>query len=226
MNAILGNHDMRVAKATRGQITIDMLIENTGVQLGQYSYLYLFRPAKREWTYVAHQFNYSKTPVRLAQQVWEVVTAPDGYDNETGERIPDYNPVVHGPNRQKCNIIVTHTHIAQDGFSPDGNWRCIGMGCMRDQRRTKYTQARATKFPRWNNAFVLMRNGYFTPLTMHHTDWREVLGEEYLYDRESYAVPEPFWTACEQSPVEAAERPASRSWGPFANVPVSARTPR
>jgi len=47
------------------------------------------------------------------------------------------------------------------------------------QRRTKYTQARATKFPKWNNAFVMMRNGYFTPLTMKFTDWRSVLGDDY-----------------------------------------------
>lgn len=50
---------------------------------------------------------------------------------------------------------------------------------MRDQRRTKYTQARATKFPKWNNAFVMMRNGYFTPLTMKFTDWRSVLGDDF-----------------------------------------------
>lgn len=155
MDAIVGNHDLRIAKATQGQITIDMLIEDTPLQLGQYSYLYLWNPSNKEWIYVCHQFNYSKTSVTLAQDVWTVVTAPDGYSNETGERIPDYDPVVHGPNRQKCNIVVTHTHIAQAGFSPDGAWNCIGMGCMRDQRRTKYTQARATQFPKWNRQQVV-----------------------------------------------------------------------
>lgn len=64
LDAIVGNHDLRVAKATQGQITIDMLIEDTGVQLGQYSYLYLWNPATKEWTYVCHQFNYSKTSVK------------------------------------------------------------------------------------------------------------------------------------------------------------------
>lgn len=223
MDAIIGNHDLRIQKKTGGEITLDMLIEDTPVQLGQYSYLYLFSPTKKEWTYVCHQFNYSKTSVRLAQNVWEVVTAPDGYDNDTGERIPDYDPVLHGLNRQKCNVVVTHTHVAQAGFSPDGAWNCIGMGCMRDQRRTKYTQARATKFPRWNNAFVLMHNGYFTPLTMHHTDWRAVLGEDYYRILASVEVgvvrpPEPFWTARLGKAADPASRPATPSWGSIARV--------
>lgn len=158
--------------------TIDDLITGTGLQLGQYSYLYLYNPRTQEWTYVCHQFNYSKTSVRLAQDIWSVVTAPDGWDNATGERIPGYNPDVHGWNKQKCHVVITHTHVAQAGSSPDDNWQCIGMGCMRDQRRTKYTQARATKFPRWSNAFVLLRNGYMTPYHRKFTDWRTLLGDD------------------------------------------------
>jgi len=98
IDAILGNHDMRLAIATKGEITLDHLIEDTGVQLGEYSYMYLWSPSTKEWTYVCHQFNYSKTPVKLAQDVWAVVTAPDGYDNATGEPIPDYEPFRDGPN--------------------------------------------------------------------------------------------------------------------------------
>ena len=141
--------------------------------------MYIWNPRTKEWTYVCHQFNYSKTSVRLAQQVWEVVSAPDEYDSDTGERIPDYDPIEHGWNKDKCHVIVTHTHVAQAGFSPDDNWNCIGMGCMRDVRRTKYVKARATKFPKWNNAFLVMRKGYFTPMTMKFTDWEDVLGPEY-----------------------------------------------
>jgi hypothetical protein len=61
------------------------------------------------------------------------------------ELVPDYDYDVHGPDKAKCHVIVTL--VAQAGFSPDDNWSCIGMGCMRDQRRTRYTQARATKYP-------------------------------------------------------------------------------
>jgi len=177
-DAILGNHDMRAARATKGEITIDDLLEYTAIRLGQYSYMYVWNPRTHEWTYVCHQFNYCKISVRLAQEVWTVVTAPDGYDNATGERIPDYNPQVHGWNKQKCHVVITHTHVAQHGYSPDDSWNCIGMGCMREQRRTKYTQARATKFPKWNNAFVMMKNGRFTTMSMKRTDWRRELRDD------------------------------------------------
>jgi 6-pyruvoyl-tetrahydropterin synthase len=175
--AIEGNHDMRLARKTGGEVTIDDLLEDVNLELGHYSYMYVFNPELKEWTFVCHQFNYSKTSVKLAQDIWAVTTAPDGYDNTTGSRIPDYDPLVHGWNTQKCHVVITHTHVAQEGVSPDDSWACIGMGCMRDQRRTKYTQARATKFPKWNNAFVMMKNGKFTTMSMKRTDWRSALGE-------------------------------------------------
>jgi len=105
MDAIVGNHDLRIAKATQGQITIDMLIEDTGVQLGQYSYLYLWNPTTQEWTYVCHQFNYSKTSVKLAQDVWTVVTAPDGYDNATGSRVWRASVIAN----QRCTYRIPGT---------------------------------------------------------------------------------------------------------------------
>ena len=160
------------------QRTLEMLLDDTDMQFSRYSYMYIWMPKLQEWVYVCHQFNYSRTSVKLAQDVWNVVSAPDGYDNATGERIVGYDEWQHGKNKQKCHVIVTHTHVAQDGFSPDGNWRTIGMGCMRDDKRTKYKRARATKFPEWNQGFVVLRNGYFSALTKHGTDWADLLGPE------------------------------------------------
>ena len=125
--AITGNHDERLARKTGGHVTIQMMLEGEPVNYSYYSYLYLYSPTKKEYTYLAHQYNYSKTPVRLAQFVWEVETAPDG-------------------SKSKMHVIVTHTHIEQTGWSVDGEWRCISMGCARDPKRTKYMRLRATKF--------------------------------------------------------------------------------
>jgi hypothetical protein len=69
----------------------------------------------------------------------------------------------------------------QTGWSPDGEWRCISMGCGRDPKRTKYARQRATKYPKWNQSFLMIRGGYFYPLTVKGTDWQEFLGPE-LYD--------------------------------------------
>lgn len=121
---IMGNHDMRIDKKTGGQVTLEMLLDDTDMQFSRYSYMYLWMPKAQEWVYVCHQFNYSKTSIKLAQDVWTVVTAPDGYDNETGLRIPDYDPFLDGPNKSKCHVVVTHTHVAQSGYSPDDNWNC------------------------------------------------------------------------------------------------------
>jgi hypothetical protein len=73
------------------------------------------------------------------------------------------------------HVVVTHTHIAQEGFSPDGEWRCISMGCGRDPKRTKYARQRATKFPKWNQGFLMIKGGYFYPMTVKGTDWQEFL---------------------------------------------------
>ncbi len=126
--AITGNHDERLAKKTGGQVTIQDMLEEEPINFSMYSYMYIHSPIKNEYTYLCHQYNYSKTPVKLAQNIWEVETAPDG-------------------SRSKCHVIVTHTHIEQTGWSPDGEWRCISLGCARDPKRTKYARLRATKFP-------------------------------------------------------------------------------
>jgi hypothetical protein len=160
--AITGNHDERLARKTGGQVRIDMMLRGEPVTWSNYSYLYLHSPSRDEWTYLCHQYNYSKIPVRLAQDIWAVETAPDG-------------------SRRKMNVVITHTHLEQTGWSPDGEWRCISMGCGRDPKRTKYARQRATKYPKWNQSFLMIKGGYFYPLTVKGTDWQEFLGPE-LYD--------------------------------------------
>lgn len=92
---IMGNHDMRIDKKTGGQVTLEMLLDDTEMQFSRYSYMYLWMPKVREWVYVCHQFNYSRTSVKLAQQVWNVVSAPDGYDTRpasVGKGIVQWTP--------------------------------------------------------------------------------------------------------------------------------------
>jgi hypothetical protein len=40
------------------------------------------------------------------------------------------------------------------------------------------TATTPTKFPVWNNGFLMVRNGYFHSLTKGGTDWRFLLGDE------------------------------------------------
>ena len=52
------------------------------------------------------------------------------------------------------------------------------MGCMRDPKRTQYMRERATKYPAWNSGFLLIKDGFFYPLTKTGTDWKSLLGDD------------------------------------------------
>lgn len=56
---VMGNHDLRIDKKTGGQVTLEMLLDDTDLQFSRYSYMYVWMPSKQEWVYVCHQFNYS-----------------------------------------------------------------------------------------------------------------------------------------------------------------------
>ena len=159
IDLITGNHDERPAKATQGQIQLHQFFKDLPVTFSPYSYMYLRFPSTGEYVYICHQYNYSKQSVSLAQQIWAVESAPDR-------------------SKDKMHIVIGHTHVAQEGVSPDDNYRCIGLGCMRDHSRTRYAKLRATKFPAWNQGFLMIRKGYFYPLSRTGTDWRELLGDE------------------------------------------------
>lgn len=156
---ITGNHDDRPAKATQGQIQLSQFFKDLPVEFSEYSYCYLKFPSTGEFTYIAHQYKYSKNSVGLAQQIWTVESAPDG-------------------SKRKMHIVIGHTHQEQLGWSPDGNYRCVGLGCMRDPQRTAYARRRATTFHKWNQGFLLIRNGYFYPMSKTGTNWAELLGPE------------------------------------------------
>jgi predicted phosphodiesterase len=128
IDLITGNHDERPAKATQGQIQLHQFFKDLPVTFSQYSYMYLHFPSTDEYAYICHQYNYSKQSVNLAQQIWTVESAPDG-------------------SKRKMHVVIGHTHVEQTGWSADGEWRCLSMGCMRDPKRTKYARLRATKFP-------------------------------------------------------------------------------
>lgn len=147
---ISGNHDDRVARKTGGQVVMSMLLDSVGVDVSIYTYMYMFMPSVKEWVYIAHPYNYSKNSQDLARKIYNVTTAPDGYDNFTGEPIQDYDELRDGPNTAKCHVVVGHTHLQQEGWSEDGLYRCVALGTMRNPKKTAYMRRHATKFPKWN----------------------------------------------------------------------------
>lgn len=169
---IQGNHDDRISRKTGGEVWFGMLLsevssyaaEQAEVVFSRYPYMYI-KTSNRGIVYVCHQQNYSVTPVRLGQQIAEKVTGPY------------YDPRDSHPRVDKCHIILTHTHITQQGFTVDGTREVISLGCMRDPMKTKYMQTAANKYPGWNQSFMYSKGGYFHLLPRHSTNWVEVLGK-------------------------------------------------
>lgn len=176
---IQGNHDDRISRATGGEVWFGMLLreahvraqhiieeggrQRANVHFSRYSYMYV--RTSRGTMYICHQHNYSKTPVKLAQDIYGVINGPD-YDPR------DLNAV-----SEKCHVLVTHTHIIQSGFSPEGAREVYGIGCCRDPQKTKYKQTSANKFPEWNQGIFYAKSGYFYNLPRRSTNWLDVLGE-------------------------------------------------
>jgi predicted phosphodiesterase len=174
---VMGNHDDRVGRKTGGEVHLAMLLRDTPTVFSLYRYLYVFDTVAQEWIYIAPPENYSKDSAKLARQFYNVVSAPDGYDS-AGNSIEGYDPLVHGKNKAKCHIILGHTHHQQDGWSDDGNYRCIGLGCIRNPTKTHYKSHSATKHSEWVEGFGMWRNGSYTSFSKFGTNWRTVLGDK------------------------------------------------
>jgi len=151
---IEGNHDDRVARKTGGQVFLGMFLAGTKAKYSRYAYMYI--KTRRGMVKVCHPSNFSANSVALGQKLYNVSV---------------------GPNEEKCHIILGHTHQMQSGFSPDGTHEIHALGCMRDPQRTRYLQKHSTTYPQWSQGFLLMRGGYFYPLSKYGTNWKELLGE-------------------------------------------------
>jgi hypothetical protein len=109
---------------------------------------------------IMHQENFSNTPVALGQQIYRSENGPD----------PDDNPV-------DCHLVLTHTHLMQTGFTPDNRREIISLGCLRNPRKTKYKQYSKNRHFEWNQGFLMIKGGYFYPLSRKGTNWLAHLGE-------------------------------------------------
>lgn len=156
IHCISGNHDERLGKKTGGELWIRMLLDNT--KTTYYKYRYMFIETSRGSVKVLHPENFSSTPVAL------------------GRDLHDVEP-------RKSHIVLGHTHIQQSGFSKDGEYEIHALGCMRNPQKTQYKQLGANKHFQWQQGFLMVREGYFYPLTRKGTNWKMLLGED-LY-RES-----------------------------------------
>ena len=151
---ISGNHDERIGRSTGGHINIGMLLEGMNVNFSHYAYLFI--ETSRGPVYICHPQNFSKNPVKLGQELYTPILSPSG---------------------EKCHIVLGHCHRAESGASPDGLREVHALGCIRDPEKTKYKMLASNKHYKWTQGFLMIREGFFYPLTKRGTDWRGLLGE-------------------------------------------------
>lgn len=155
-----GNHDERVARKTGGEVHLGMLLpQQDNVRYSRYQYLWI--KTKRGYVYACHPRQYSANSVGLGQKIYNKLRAPDG--------------------TKPISVVLGHTHQAQTGTSPDGHAEIIALGTLRDKDRTKYKALSANTHHEWENGFLMIRNGYFYPLTSR-SDWRFWLDDKYPDD--------------------------------------------
>jgi len=148
---VTGNHDARVAKATGGEIHLDMLMYGSPVNFSRYAYMYM--KTVRGWVYICHPRNYSiHAGSKLGNDLWATHIAPDS---------------------SKCHIVLGHTHLAQTAWSADGQQELVSTGCMR--HRAEYKDTSANTYRAWQRGFLVIQNGYFYPYTEFGTDWEREL---------------------------------------------------
>jgi len=160
---IEGNHDDRIARKTGGEVYLGMFIPGDLAQYSRYSYMYI-RTSKRGLIKTVHPDNFSKTPVKLAQEFY------------AAERGPRFDPLNPFATLEKCHFVVSHTHIDQSGWSPDGVYEMHAIGTCRDDTRTAYKNKGQNKHYQWNPSFLVIQGGHFHHMHFWGTDWAQELG--------------------------------------------------
>lgn len=130
---IIGNHERRLARQTRGQSNIGMFCEHLlDVSYSNYSYCELTSGGKE--IIICHPEDYSRVPLAVPLKLVAV---------------------------HHKNILCGHTHRGCMGYDPSGNYWIAEGGHARDTTRTMYKAMKMASNPAWNSGFSLILNGNF-----------------------------------------------------------------
>lgn len=165
IHIIEGNHDDRVARKTGGEIHLGLFLKgHAKVTYSRYNYLYI-RTTERGLIKAVHPKNFSQNPITMVK---------DMYAAEQG---PVFDPLDPINSMEKCGFIIAHCHVGQQGTTPDGVYPAISTGTMRNKYATKYLKQSQTRHRQWDNAFIVMQNGFPNLVNLVTTDWHKELGE-------------------------------------------------
>ena len=143
-----GNHDMRILRLAFGRIGMKHIFK---------------------WmdAYDAKRVIVSEYPfchVHSGEKLWRCTHAKN-YSQHYAVAVPKRMAEKH-----ECEVINAGGHLTGQGFSPSGRM-IIGLGLMGDPSKFEYIHMSDTTHPKWNPAFVILRNGFPFVFSKHGTDW-------------------------------------------------------
>lgn len=154
VHAVMGNHEHRVNRLLDGQLGPWQLFTlPSGNQVKVNIYTYMYMNTCRNRIMVVHPKNYSKKQLTIPSALINI-------------------------ERERCDILSTHTHHCCTGFDESGQYQMSEIGCMRDPMRTKYKSLGKTRHPQWVQGFAMVKNGIQSIYPKYATDWEDELGLE------------------------------------------------
>jgi predicted phosphodiesterase len=140
---IIGNHERRLAKQTKGQSNIGMYCEHIlGLQFSNYTYCELTSGGKD--ILVCHPESFSSTPLAVPRRL----------------------AAIH-----EKNVLCGHSHRICQGFSDSGKYWIGEGGHCRSPERTLYTSMRITNYSKWSSGFALIIMGQLYLITKDNFDF-------------------------------------------------------
>ena len=140
---IIGNHERRLARQTKGQSNIGMFFEHVlEVQYSNYPYCELTSGGKE--ILICHQEDYSRTPLQAPLKL----------------------AAIHHK-----NILCGHTHRLASGFDPSGKYWVAEGGHGRSEERTMYKCMKMASNPKWNKGFSIIYKGQIYLINKENYDF-------------------------------------------------------
>ena len=140
---IIGNHERRLAKQTKGQSNIGMYCEHIlGLQYSNYPYCELTSGGRE--ILICHPESFSSTPLAIPRRL----------------------AAIHDK-----NILAGHSHRLCQGFSDNGRYWIGEGGTCRSPERTLYTSMRITNYSKWSQGFSLIISGQLYLVTKDNFDF-------------------------------------------------------
>lgn len=139
---VMGNHDVRLNKATLGSISPAMLMNHVGggkLEISQYHYC-IVEPG---WL-ISHPDKYSQIPGSVARRVESI---------------------------ERMDVICAHTHILSMSRDPSDTHWCVDGGCATRAELRPWKRLHVDGYPKWNRGFVMLRNGRPYLFHTETADW-------------------------------------------------------